>query len=225
MLPIVMPCVNCVSYSKQAVASAHPRSDLYFIDNASTDGTREWAQAEANAGRLRYLPQRYNLGVAASWNLGIRKAFADGHDSVLVSNNDVVYDVDTIPNLERWHEETGGFITVHSVAYLETLLKQARRHVLEQPPDFAGFVISRKIFEMIGPFDEGFRQAYFEDLDYVIRMKDADIVYGRAMNSLVLHYHSRTVHEGGVKAFPQQELNRRRFIAKWGQQRLQEVGQ
>lgn len=222
---VVMAAVNCLSYSRQAVETAHPRSALYFIDNASTDGTRKWAEDEARAGRLQYLPQDHNLGVAASWNLGIRQAFADGHQSVLVSNNDVVYDLDTIPNLERWHTETRGFITVNSVAYLETLKHQDRVPLLVQPPDFAGFVISKRIVDVVGWFDEEFRQSYYEDLDYLIRLKDAGIVHGSAMDSLVLHYKSRTIHEGGVRAFPQQELNRRRFIRKWGLHRLQEVGQ
>jgi GT2 family glycosyltransferase len=198
---------------------------LYLIDNDSTDGTREWAQREADAGKLRYLPQSHNIGVAKSWNLGIRTAFADGHDSVLVSNNDVVYDWDTIRNLERWHAETCGFVTVHSVAYMETLKHQERKPVLAQPPDFAGFVISRRIVDVVGWFDEGFKQCYWEDLDYLIRLNDAGIVHGRAMNALVLHYKSRTIHEGGVLPFPQQEANRRRFIKKWGMHRLQEVGQ
>jgi len=77
----------------------------------------------------------------------------------------------------------------------------------------------------VGEFDEGFKTAYWEDLDYVIRLKDAGVVHGRAMDALVLHYKSRTIHEGGVRPFPQQEMNRRRFIKKWGMHRLQEVGQ
>jgi GT2 family glycosyltransferase len=225
MLAVIMPVLNCLKYTVQAIETAEPRSALYLIDNGSTDGTREWAQREADAGRIRYLPQSHNIGVAKSWNLGIRKAFEDGHDSVLVSNNDVVYDVDTITNLECWYEETGGFITVHSVAYLETLKRQERKHTLVQPPDFAGFVISKKIVDVVGWFDEKYKTAYWEDLDYVIRLKDAGITYGSALDSIVCHFHSRTIHEGGVNPWPQQELNRRRFIKKWGRHRLQEVGQ
>lgn len=225
MIAVVMAAVNCANYSKQAVATSYPRSELYFIDNGSTDGTRGWAQGEADAGRMRYMPQGSNLGVAKSWNLGIRTAFADGHDVVLVSNNDVVYDEDTIPNLERWHADTRGFITVHSVAYMETLKHQERKAVLIQPPDFAGFVISKRIVDIVGWFDEGFKTAYWEDLDYLIRLKDSGIVHGSAMDSLLLHYKSRTIHEGGVRPFPQQEVNRRRFIKKWGMNRLREVGQ
>lgn len=220
-----MPAVNCLRYSKQAVETAHPRRQLYFIDNGSTDGTREWALELDNLHQIRYLPQQQNLGVAKSWNLGIKKAFEDGHDVVLVSNNDVVYDIDTIPTLERWHAETHGFITVHSVAYLETLKHQERVPLIVQPPDFSGFVISRAIVDRVGWFDEGYKTAYWEDLDYVLRLKDAKVVHGRAMDALVLHYHSRTIHEGGVNPYPHFTENRMRFIKKWGSRRLQEVGQ
>lgn len=224
MVAVVMPAVNCVSYTKQAEASARPRAQLYLIDNGSTDGTRSWAQGRSDAGLLRYLPQDGNIGVARSWNLGIRRAFEDGYQTVLVSNNDVVYADDTILALEHWHKETRGFITVHSLAYMEAVREQRRVHELVPSPDFAGFIISYEIVEKIGWFDEEYVQAYWEDLDYVIRLKDAGIVYGRAMDALVCHYHSRTTQEGGVRAYPYFEDNRRRFIKKWGN-RLAEVGQ
>lgn len=224
MTAVVMAAVNCLAYSKRAVDTAHPRAALYFIDNGSTDGTREWATEMDRLHNLRYLPQGHNLGVAKSWNLGIRKAFEDGHSRVLVSNNDVVYWPDTISTLERWQEETGGLVTAHSVAHMDALEHQERRHELEDMPDFAVFMLDRAVVARVGWFDEGYVQAYWEDLDYMLRLKDAGIRYGRALDALVCHYHSRTIHEGGVKPYPYFEANRQRFLRKWGN-RLQEVGQ
>lgn len=53
------------------------------------DGTEEWVMSLRS--NVTYIKSDVNLGVAASWNLGISKAFEMGYDPVLVINNDIVF--------------------------------------------------------------------------------------------------------------------------------------
>ena len=212
---VVIPVVNCLTYTRQAVGSIYPRGRLYLIDNGSTDGTQAWAESRAD-DHFVYLRQERNLGVAASWNLGLRRAFDDGYGLVLVANNDVVFAPDTLPALRAWAVETEGFITVHAVPSLGFLERLPREHRLDQPLDFCAFLINPVIVGRVGWFDEAYWPAYFEDCDYQKRMEQAGVRMGRAMDAVACHYWSRTIREGGVKNAPYFEQNQRRFMTKWG---------
>ena len=74
---------------------------LYLIDNASDDNSmRKGRECERTVDfECRWLPQRENLGVAEGNNIGIRAALSDGCDYVLLSNNDIVLQIDTIEKL------------------------------------------------------------------------------------------------------------------------------
>jgi GT2 family glycosyltransferase len=214
-----MPVRNCLAYSKLAVASL-PLDNFYMIDNASSDGTAEWAQwlAKANPG-FKYMPQETNMGVAAAWNLGIRTAFSAGATLALVVNNDIVFAPDTLRAMIRWMDFywDKALITAHVVAGSPEHLKDMRRYpeVEAGEHEFSAFMISRRDAAAVGLFDESFF-AYYEDLDYVMRLKEAGIFYGRAMDALICHFHSRTMHEGMTPGLDKVFLaSREKYIAKW----------
>ena len=60
---------------------------IYLIDDASTDDSPAQLRAALQPGDV-FLPQARNLGFAAANNLGIRRAWQDGADAVLLLNND-----------------------------------------------------------------------------------------------------------------------------------------
>jgi GT2 family glycosyltransferase len=71
---------------------------LYAVDNASRDGTlvqlRQWDDA-----RLALIANQTNVGVAEADNQGIRMALKDGCHYVLLLNNDVEFEPDTLATL------------------------------------------------------------------------------------------------------------------------------
>ena len=62
-------------------------------------------------------------------------------------------------------------------------------------PNFAAFLLSRECWERVGPFDEKFYPAYFEDNDYHYRIQ---LEGWRAIThppAMFYHYGSRTQNE------------------------------
>jgi GT2 family glycosyltransferase len=221
MLGLVMPVVNCVSYTRAAIESARYAGGilLIVIDNASTDDTPKYL-AQLDAPKI-ILRQETNLGVAASWNLGIRRAIAERCAPVVVANNDVVFAPDTLHRLERWWAvDKKPFVTVTAVspppdvhAEFKTL---ARVRHLSPDLDFCTFLIDAVVFESVGAFDERFWPAYYEDKDYERRMAARGVRAVRAHDALVVHHGSRSIREGGVENNPHFQRNRDLFRKLYG---------
>lgn len=220
-LGIVIPVVNCLKYTKMAVESiktAIRGVEVIMIDNGSTDGTGEWARYCPRVDV--YKPQGKNIGVAAAWNLGMKIALARGHDLVFVMNNDIVLHPDAIDALAAWTREGMRFPTLRGIPMDPALPYDVddvpRAHVWSMPPDFCGFLMSRDVLKEVGGFDEEFRVAYCEDLDYAMRLKQAGIRMGSCHDAIAGHFVSRAIQEGGVKHWDAFTLNAKYFYRKWG---------
>jgi hypothetical protein len=74
---------------RSLAAATYPRRTVYLMDNASGDGSWERLLAEFGDS-VRGVRNPANLGFAAGCNPGLRTAFAEGCDYVLLLNNDCV---------------------------------------------------------------------------------------------------------------------------------------
>ena len=76
-ISVVIPTYNRLPLLQETLASVYsqsvPADEVIVVDDGSTDGTREWLESEAAAGRLRPLFQP-NLGPSAARNAGARAA-------------------------------------------------------------------------------------------------------------------------------------------------------
>lgn len=74
---------------------------LYLVDNASKDDSVSKGQkyVKSVSFECKWLLQKENLGVAEGNNIGIKAALEDKCDYVLLSNNDIVLQPDTIEKL------------------------------------------------------------------------------------------------------------------------------
>lgn len=144
-----------------------------------------------------------NLGVARSWNLFCDLAIKEGLDAVILANDDIVLYENTVSTLlDKLKECPNDF-----VAY-------------SGDNSFSLFALPLSVFNLVGRFDENFYPAYFEDNDYVMRMK---------LNNVQMHYldSPKYYHEGSstIRALSQSELevhhhvfrkNQTYYIQKWG---------
>lgn len=122
---------------------------LVLIDN----GNSEWSPRTTKAVDMTVLKMPYNLGVAASWNLGIKATpFSTGW---MIVNHDVQFG-------------EGGTADFWKDCRFDNI-------VLGGKPNWSCVWIGYQVVEKIGLFHEGFHPAYFEDNDYELRARRAGI--------------------------------------------------
>ena len=166
---IVCVAVNCLEYTKQTLDSIKTINDyeIILIDNGSNDGTKSWLDTRKDIIAIK---NPIVSGLAAAWNLGIKRAIADNCDFILVLNNDLILSVNTIDNLVK-RFENGDIIMVtgtndQSIS-IEEMSKLEKVYDENEPinphPDFSCFMINKNFIEKVGLFDENFLVAYFED--------------------------------------------------------------
>jgi len=168
---LIVPVLNRYDLLQRMLDSVDVLVDhLLIIDNGLGTDTLEISDKFSKVTHLR-MPA--NLGVAGSWNLGI-KSFPYAHRWFIVSN-DVVF---APGDLEK--------------------LSQARRDEITltgSAPHWQAFALGDEAVTDIGLFDESLFPAYFEDNDY---MRRADFV-GVNIRKLELDLHhdnSSTIKAG-----------------------------
>lgn len=237
--PIICPVRNNLHLTRKAVASFQSQDidggvHIIVVNNASTDGTSQWLQMQRNVAQMYHDPP---LAVSASWNRALEHVFGMGAEYALVVNNDVVLRPDTYRHLV---EDGGGFVTavgsrdtekirpnqyigtsgVPEIAddmpngYLPPDPSKKRPH-----PDFSCYLIRRRVYEQVGPFDENFLCAFGEDWDYHVRLHKAGIT-AYCIDLPFLHYGSMTIKNAEPAEIRriqiQAEKNREYFKKKHG---------
>lgn len=159
----------------------YPVNDLLIIDNGhSNRGTYELMHIYENPMiyKTHTISLPSNLGVAASWNLGI-KVFAWSEYWCIV-NDDVTF-------------EPG------ALQLLELASSDGRIALANSPEPWCAFTLGESVVDQVGLFDEAFYPAYFEDNDYLRRATSIlgdDVVNHSAAR--VEHDNSSTIRSGGL---------------------------
>jgi len=143
----------------------YPIKDLVIINNGAKDYDylpvwNQWIN------KIWHLRMPSNLGVASSWNLGIKSTPMS--DYWLISNFDVEWGGDSLK------------MFAESSSSDKLLLSNGA-------PNWCAFSIGWKIIDQVGLFDEGLHPAYFEDTDYERRIK--------ALNSNLEHSFIPIAHD------------------------------
>lgn len=185
---LIVPVLNRLDLTERMLASL----DIEVERTIIIDNSRDGAASEGLEATRMYR----NLGVSASWNLGMRLS----------------------PEAPWW------FITNNDIAFAPGDLDRLARYMAEHPADIgmlqtpSAWGISRHALQAIGYFDENFHPAYFEDNDYVHRANLAG-VHIEPLPAGLSHQTSSSIssdqraHEENNRTFP---LNCLYYIEKWG---------
>lgn len=157
-----------------------------------------------------------NVGVSAGWNIGVQRAYDADCDLVLVCNDDIVLEPDTINKLQQ---SIYRFDMVTAVNLRDFILEPEAR--FPESPDFACFMgwtadyLPRGRF---GEFDENFTPAYFEDNDMHYRIKLAGGVAVTRSDAGMYHAGSVTQNWGGRQVVNSHMFmqNQMYYVKKWG---------
>jgi GT2 family glycosyltransferase len=235
-LAIIIPVLNCYFYTHQLVSTLKcglPHR-LILIDNGSTDETGAYFDALAMHGTARVIQNKSNIGVAASWNLGIKTAIREFNSTYFcILNNDILMGPGAVFTMLRLLKSrklalVSGTDISGQVARADQVLSQSipGEQQLTEAPEFSCFMLSKETIESVGYFDDKFNPAYFEDNDYHYRIKLAGKKAIKTNQALYFHYGSRTINEredirarSNLGYLP----NRDYYVRKWGGTPGQEI--
>jgi len=148
----------------------YPIAKLIIIDNG--DALRysgPWPVEHVQSTKVIKMPA--NLGVAGSWNLGIKAApFAPWW---LIVNFDVEWPAGS---LQAFNEQASG---------ADILLAQS-------PQPWSAFALGEDVVQRVGLFDEAYHPAYFEDNDYELRCAIEGVKVKRSTIPII-HHNSSTL--------------------------------
>ena len=202
--------------------------EIIWVDDGSTDGTREWL-ATLPSPRHRVILNERNLGFAASNNRG---AAAAAGETLALLNNDLVLTpgwfapmaaalasdptLGVVGNVQL-DAATGRVdhagIYFHLVG-LPTHAGKHRRHPPRGDGHFspaataACWLIRRDVFLETGGFDEGYRNGG-EDIDLCLRLSATGRRHWISHRSVIWH------HVGASRGRAVINANNRRFLEKW----------
>jgi GT2 family glycosyltransferase/glycosyltransferase involved in cell wall biosynthesis len=239
---VVVLAYNNLDFTRACLASVESMScwdnlEVIVVDNASTDGTREFLQAwEAAGPGRRAILNDANLGFAAGNNVGLAAARGD---YLVLLNNDTYVTPGWIGTMVRHlarHPDIGilgpvtnnigneARIEIHYADMAEMQRKAAeytRRHLGNlfdiQTVAFFCVAMPRSTWERVGPLDEAFGIGFFEDDDYCRRVEAAGLRVACADDVFVHHHLSASFD--ALKAERKRELferNKAIYEAKWG---------
>jgi len=135
-----------------------------------------------------------NIGVAASWNLIIDRA---APEDVIISNDDIVLGKDTFREMASALEDS----------------------LFVEGDGWALFGQQHQLVHLVGYYDENFWPAYYEDVDYDLRLARAGIRPFRPVLSEPVHHEgwATTTSLGSPEWLRLgRERNHAYFISKWG---------
>jgi GT2 family glycosyltransferase len=170
---LIVPVLNRYDLLDRMVSSIdYPVEHLLIIDNGASSVLEDMAiDVPACVEHTTYLPMPANLGVAASWNLGIM----------------------SFPYAERW------FFTSNDVQFAPGALQrlcEARTDEItlsKMFPNWQTFALGYEAVRRVGLFDPRFFPAFCEDNDYTFRAEQAGVTI-RSIEVPMIHDNSSTIN-------------------------------
>lgn len=162
--------------------------DIYVIDNASTDSTKECVDGFQVYDCVKYFNTGENLGGAGGFNYGIKKAYESGADYIWIMDDDTMVQPDSLhwllkiaesvdnnfgwlSSLALWIDGNPCIMNYHMVA---TEWEREKNYILEgrllcQAATFVSLLINRNAIKRKGlPISDYF--IWGDDTEYTMRI-------------------------------------------------------
>ena len=241
---IITPLFNKKEFTERFVQSVINSTDnisyeLIFIDNGSTDGTRDYLRAlEERDARIRVILNERNEGFARANNQGA--AVARGR-YLLFMNNDMEVKPGWLEPMVRTAQQDervgavgakllfpdgtiqhAGVVIVEDRKNGDPLLAthnfykeagdkpQANRPMVYQALTAACLLVPAELFSRVGGFDTGFWNGY-EDVDLCFRIQQQGYLLVYQPQSEIIHYESQS----GGQRWTKVKENIQRLHQKW----------
>lgn len=245
LVSIIILCCNQLEFTVQCVESvlAYTRNayELLFVNNGSTDGTKEYLDSirgRDGPDRVEIIHNEKNLGFPAGCNQGLARSRGR---FLLFLNNDTILTPGWLegllrPMLMEWPtvgltgpmtnyapEPQGMRLPYANLESLNPFAVQRRKEYLGRvlaTSRVTGFCMltRREVLERIGTFDERYEVGFFDDDDLCVRVRQAGFQIRVALDTYIHHHGSRTFVGLGIDTRKLLEENFARFKDKWGEE-------
>lgn len=195
---------------------------LYIVDNKSPDKSLELAEKLSKNADFSsvIIKNEANFGVAKGNNIGIKQALKDGCKYILLSNNDITLEQNTIEKLFNDAIKNKAMISIPKIYYWGTnkiwcaggnftKLTGCTKHIGVLEEDVGQFDKPRKteyaptcfmlincdVFHLVGLMDERYF-VYFDDTDFIFRVNSKKIKIWYFPDSIVWHKESVSTGKG-----------------------------
>jgi len=172
--------------------------DIYVIDN----GKQNLAFVKELPINVHVIEEDNNLGVAGSWNKLCRIIFEKYHYALII--NDDVY-------------------LGYKTELVDKIIRFYHHSIVQSNISWSVFLISKCVYDYVGAFDEIFYPAYYEDSDYIYRIKLKGFIHDvdAQLNPKIIRT-SMTQEKDPELVNNSMRDNRLRYIEKWGDSPLLE---
>ena len=239
---VIVLAYNNLDFTKACLRSVEAETrwrnlEIIVVDNASTDGTREFLREwEAAGPGRRAILNDANLGFSAGNNVGLAAARGD---YLVLLNNDTYVTRNWLRTMLNHIARNPGIGLLGPVtnnignearieiqyADMAAMQREAsawtRRHAggLFDLPTVAFFCVAmpRSTYQRVGPLDEAFGVGFFEDDDYCRRVTAEGLRVACAEDVFVHHHLSASFDAlGAARKQALFERNKAIYEAKWG---------
>ena len=166
-----------------------PGVDIHIIDNGNQNLKFDYPN-------VHIYEEKNNLGVAASWNKLCKIIFINKSWSLII--NDDVY-------------------LGYNTKIVNQVIESSYTGITQSHLNFSVILMNKDIFNNVGEFDEKFYPAYYEDSDYIYRLKllglrqDVDTRLNPKDARVSQTYEKCPEYVNDAMRY-----NRQRYIDKWG---------
>jgi len=233
---IIIPTYNKLDFLRQCIDSIRKYTEVPYeiivVDNASTDGTRDYLKSSAL--EVRYHVDDHNRGFAGAVNIGLMMAKGK---TIVVLNNDIIVTKNWLSNMLRClHSDEHIGVVGPTTNYISgdqridvpystiaDMHRFAEQYNTSDPRKWQRtdrlvgfcFLFRRSLLEQTGYMDEGYEVGNFEDDDWVVRVRLQNLALIIARDTFIHHFGSQSMKELGTQFHAVNERNQMFFTQKW----------
>ena len=204
-LPMLQQCLPAL------LAQTYKLSGIIVVDNASTDGTGDWARAfVAEHAEVTFMPLTENVGGAGGFYAGMEEALKRDWEWMLLLDDDAICQPDTVAKLIQSPSAIDGRVGVLATKVVDAdgnlapmnwparydfgrgTLYPIDQAKFDQPEfevdgsSFVGFCVRSEVVKRIGlPRKEFF--IHFDDIEFSLRIRRAGYLIKVIIASVIQH--------------------------------------